>query len=138
MPEPAGLSVAVPMNGQFVLGAVRLFVASTEKLNPVALVKEKVRLPLAVNMTPPKVGFIGAGMLKAELVTLFNPLEVKVMVAPLTAVVPNAVKSVNLAVPDAAALVVVPPKVQVPWTGAATMLAELATALPNCGPIWRL
>ena len=96
------------------MGAVRSFVVSTEKLNPVALVKEKVSLPLAVNMTPPKVDLSGAGMLNDELVAPVKPVEVKEIVAPLTALVPNAVKLVNLAVPDAAVFVVVPPKAQLP------------------------
>jgi hypothetical protein len=96
------------------MGALRSFVVSTEKLKPVALVKEKVNLPLAVNMTPLKVDFIGLGMLNNELVTPLKPAEVKEIVAPVTAFVPNAVKFVNLAVPDAAVFVVVPPKAQLP------------------------
>jgi len=70
-------------------------------------------------------------MLNDELVTPVNPLEVKLIVAPLTALVPKAVKLVKLAVPETAVWVVVPPKVHVPWVGVATMLAALATALPN-------
>ena len=53
LPEPAGLSVAVPMNGQLAVGAAMLLVARTEKLKPVALVKIKVKLP-PLNATPPK------------------------------------------------------------------------------------
>ena len=39
-------------------GAVILFVASTEKLNPVALVKENLSLP-PLNLTPPKKDWMG-------------------------------------------------------------------------------
>jgi hypothetical protein len=74
---------------------------------------------------------MGAGMLNDELVAAVNPLEVNVMVAPATALVLKAVKPVKVAVPLTADLVVVPPKVHVAWTGAAVMLAVLATALPN-------
>ena len=41
------------MTGQVATGAVISFVASTEKLSPVALVNEKVRFPPA-NVTPVK------------------------------------------------------------------------------------
>src|ERR1017187_8394039 len=70
-------------------------------------------------------------MLNDELVTEVNPLEVNVIVAPETALVPKAVKPLKVAVPFTAAFVVVPPKVQVLWTGAAKMLAVLATGLPE-------
>src|ERR1022692_2329228 len=74
---------------------------------------------------------MGAGMLKVDEFTPASPLEVKEMVAPVTALVLKAVKPVKVAVPLTAAFVVVPFKIQVPWTGAATMLAVLATALPE-------
>ena len=80
MPEPAGLSVGLPMNGQLVIGMAMLLVASTEKLKPVALVKENINwLPL--NVAPTNFDCIGAGMLNDELVTPVNPLELNVMVA---------------------------------------------------------
>ena len=53
MTRPAGFSIGVPMTGHG-LGAVMSFVARTEKLNPVAFVKEKVRLP-PFTETPPNI-----------------------------------------------------------------------------------
>ena len=129
MPEPAGLSTAVPTTGQLAFGAARLLVASTEKLNPVTLVKAKVSLP-PLNLTPLKFDGRGAGILKADDVTPVSPLELKVMVAPVTAVGLVAVKPVKVAVPETAAFVVVPPIVQIPVPTAAAMLAVLVVTLP--------
>ena len=130
MPEPAGLSITGPTRGQFALGAVISFVASIEKLNAAALVKETLNLP-PLNATPLNFDRTGAGMLNGELVTPVNPLEVKIMVAPVTELVLKAVKPAKVAVPLTAAFVIVPPKVQVVWTGAARMLAVLTTILLN-------
>ena len=74
---------------------------------------------------------MGAGMLNTELVAPVNPLELNAIVAPATAWALKAVRFVNVATPEAAVLVLVPPKVQVPWTAAAAMLALLpVTTLP--------
>ena len=129
MPEPVGFSTAVPMTGQFFAGKMILFVASTEKLNPVGLVKENLSLPPA-NVAPAIFARMGAGMLNDELVIPVRPLDVKEMVAPVTAFVLKAVKLVKVAVPETAAITLVPPKVQVPWTAEAVILAVLVVALP--------
>ena len=70
-------------------------------------------------------------MLNAELVTPVNPAELKLMVAPVTEFVLKAVRPLKVAVPLDAFLLVVPPKVQVPWTGVAVIVAELCTTLPE-------
>src|SRR5882724_3037320 len=101
------------MTGHVATGAVRLFVASTEKFNPVALVKEKFSLP-PTRATPPNFDWMGAGMLNDELVIPVNPLEVNVMVAPVTALAPKAVRPLKVALPETAAFVAVPPSVHVP------------------------
>lgn len=104
---------------------------STEKLNPVGLVKEKVSLPPVVNMTPPKVDWMGAGMLNPGVESAAVKLpEVKWIVAPITVLVLKAFKSVKVAVPETAVFVVVPLKLQVPWPATFVMLAVLVVALP--------
>src|SRR6266566_3256740 len=117
------------MTGQFFAGKMILFVASTEKLNPMGLVKENLSLPPA-NVAPAIFARMGAGMLNDELVIPVRPLDVKEMVAPVTAFVLKAVKLVKVAVPETAAITLVPPKVQVPWTAEAVILAVLVVALP--------
>jgi len=74
--------------------------------------------------------WFGAGILNVEEVAGVRMPEVKVIVAPLTAPALVAVNPVKLAVPPAAALVVVPPKVQLPASPlAAVTLAVLVVAL---------
>ena len=66
-----------------------------------------------------------------ELVAAASPVEAKEMVAPVTALVLKAVKPAKVTVPETAAFVVVPPRVQVFWTAVAVTLALLlVTALP--------
>src|ERR1035438_8338488 len=101
------------MTGQLAFGAVMTLVASTEKLNPVALVKENLSLP-PVNVIPPKRGKTGAGILNPDEVTPVRSVEVNETVAPVTAAVLNAVKPAKVAVPETAAFVVVPPIVHAP------------------------
>ena len=73
----------------------------------------------------------GAGMLKLPEVTCVNGVEVKSIVTPLTAPDAPAVRPAKVATPEEADTVSVPPKVQVPCTAAAVMLAELVvTVLP--------
>ena len=114
MPEPAGLSTAGPTNGQVALGAEISLVASTENLNPVALVKVNLNLP-PFSADPFKLARIGAGILNPGVESADAKLaEVKRIVAPVTVLSLKAVKSVYVTTPEAAAFVVVPPKVQVP------------------------
>ena len=73
----------------------------------------------------------GAGMVNPGVeVAGVKGLDVKEIVAPDTRAALVAVKSVKVAVPETAAFDVVPPKVQVPCTAAATMVAVLVVALP--------
>ena len=101
------------MNGQG-RGAEMLFVPRTEKLNPVMLVKANANLLPLATLAPFNREWMGAGMLNVELVTPVNPVEVKEMVAPVTALLPKAVRPLKVALPEDAAFVVVPPRVQEP------------------------
>ena len=75
--------------------------------------------------------WFGAGILNEEELAEVRLPEVKAIVAPLTAPALVAVKPVKVAVPPAAALVVVPPNVQLPASAlAAVTLAVLVVALP--------
>ena len=105
-------------------------VASTEKLNPVALVKVNASRP-PVRVAPAKFARIGAGILNPRIEsTGVKVPEVKWMVAPVTAVVLKAVKSVKVALPETAAFALVPPKVQVVWPAAFVILAVLVVDTP--------
>ena len=65
MPEPAGLSIGCPITGQLVTGIVRLFVAKTLKLAPVALVKLKWKAPPPADMmTDPNCGGVTTSVVK--------------------------------------------------------------------------
>ena len=105
-------------------------VPRTVKLNPVKLVKPNTTV-LPFTETPVNFEWSGAGMLNEPLVTLVRPLEVNEMVAPVTELVLNAFRPVKEAVPATADFVVVPLSDQVACTGAAVMLAVLATGLPD-------
>ena len=63
-------------------------------------------------------------------VTPVRPVEVKVMVAPVTAAALVAVSPEKVAVPLTAARLVVPPSVQVPAPTAAATVAVLVVAFP--------
>ena len=130
MPDPAGLSTAAPATGHVEIGAARLLVASTEKLKPVMLVKLKTNLPPEEDGLV-RTEWIGAGMLKGELVTPVNPLDANEIVALVIDVGANAVRSMNVLVPPTEFLVFVPPSVQVVCPADAVMLAVLfVTVLP--------
>lgn len=98
-----------------------MFVANTEKLNPVMLVKAKLNFP-PVSLAPPKTDLMGEGMLKGELVAEVNEPALNTMVAPMTELVLKAVKPVKADDPETAAFVVVPPSAHVPTPTEATML----------------
>ena len=72
----------------------------------------------------------GATILNVLDVTPVKAVEVKVIVAPVTAAALVAVKPEKVVVPDVAATEVVPPKVQVPAPTAAETLAVLVVAFP--------
>lgn len=64
MPEPAGLSIVCPTTGQFVTGIVRLLVARTLKLAPVALVKPKWNNPPTDITAEPNCGGVTASVVR--------------------------------------------------------------------------
>src|SRR5579862_651384 len=70
-------------------------------------------------------------MLNVELVTLLKPVAVNLILAPVTAAVLVAVRLVNADVPPTAVILVLPPRLQVAWFGAAVITAALDTALPD-------
>jgi hypothetical protein len=72
----------------------------------------------------------GDGILNADEVIDVRPVDVKVMVAPVTAVEAAAVRFVKVATPLTPAFVVVPPIVHEPAPTVANTLAVLVVALP--------
>ena len=85
--------------------------------------KAKIKLPPLI-LTPVKLGgtaATGAGMLNPVDVAQVNPVEVKEMVAPVTAAALVAVRPAKEAEPETAACVAVPPIVQAPAPTWATM-----------------
>src|ERR1700722_20325484 len=115
-----------------------LFVASTEKLNPVLLVKLNVNLPptLAGAFNVEKTG---AGILNAELIALNVP-QVNVMVAPLIALPLKAARLVYVVTPFLLTMAELPASVHVFWLAVAVMLvatestsaAESSTVITGC------
>ena len=73
---------------------------------------------------------VGATILNVFEVTEVNPVLVKVMVAPVTAEVLEAVNPVNVVEPEIALTEVVPPNVQVPAPTDATIDAALVVVFP--------
>ena len=71
-----------------------------------------------------------AGMLNVEEVIPVSPVEVKLIVAPVTAEALVAVRPVNEAWPTTAAMFAVPPRVHIPASTAAVTVAVLAVVLP--------
>ena len=69
MPDPPGLSTAVPITGHVAFGALRLLVANTEKCNQAAFVKLKLDVaaaPEPVTCAEPGLKLMGVMRVPAE------------------------------------------------------------------------